>query len=118
MKILAIETSADETGVAILGADGGIDNPSFSVLSNVVLSQAQKHAEYGGIFPNLAKREHSRNIIPVFKQALIDAKIFEDGETEIDREKLSKLFSHEPELLEQFLEVMPTIQKPDSSQSL
>lgn len=66
MKILAIETSCDETGIAIVETtDTGI-----SVLSDVLLSQALKHAEYGGVYPTLAKREHSKNIGPLVEEAL------------------------------------------------
>ncbi len=65
MKILAIETSCDDTAAAIL-ADG-------KILSNVVSSQTQLHAKYGGIFPSLAKREHQKNLVPVLKQALEEA---------------------------------------------
>jgi len=57
MTILAIETSCDETSAAIV-RDGRI-------LSNVVSSQTELHAEYGGVVPELAAREHLRNLIPV-----------------------------------------------------
>ncbi len=56
MKILAIETSCDETGVAIVEGQKTGDSISFSVLGSALLSQAQLHAEYGGVYPNLAKR--------------------------------------------------------------
>src|SRR3989338_6988207 len=71
MKILAIETSCDETAVALLECDGDPRKGGvcFRVLSNVIHSQAVLHAEYGGGFPTLAKREHSRNLVPVLKRA-------------------------------------------------
>ena len=65
MNLIAFETSCDETGVAIVS--GGI------VLSNVIASQARLHAEYGGVVPELATREHLRNLPPVARQALRDA---------------------------------------------
>ena len=70
MKILAIETSCDETAIAIVEAKGGVKIPSFHILSNIVASQVKLHAKFGGVVPNLAKREHQRNLVPVLLQAL------------------------------------------------
>src|SRR5580658_2331220 len=65
MTLLAIETSCDETSAAIV-RDG-------SILSNVISSQTALHAEYGGVVPELAVREHLRNLMPVTRQALSEA---------------------------------------------
>jgi N6-L-threonylcarbamoyladenine synthase len=62
MTLLAIETSCDETGAAVV-RDG-------KILSDAVSSQVELHAEYGGVVPELAAREHLRNLIPVVKSAL------------------------------------------------
>ena len=62
MLLLAIETSCDETSVAVL-RDG-------AVLANAVSSQVKLHEEYGGVVPELASREHLRNLMPVARQAL------------------------------------------------
>ena len=62
MLLLAIETSCDETSVAVL-RDG-------CVLANAVSSQIKLHEEYGGVVPELAAREHLRNLMPVARQAL------------------------------------------------
>jgi N6-L-threonylcarbamoyladenine synthase len=67
MTLLAIETSCDETSAAVV-RDGG-------VLSNVISSQTAIHAEYGGVVPELATREHLRNLVPVAKQALREAQV-------------------------------------------
>jgi N6-L-threonylcarbamoyladenine synthase len=67
MTILAIETSCDETSAAVV--HDGI------ILSNVVSSQIKLHAEYGGVVPELAAREHLKNLIPVAQSALDEAKI-------------------------------------------
>lgn len=64
--ILAIETSCDETACAILKWDG----TSAHVLANVIQSQASLHAQWGGVVPQLAAREHIRNIAPVIEEAL------------------------------------------------
>ena len=67
MLLLAFETSCDETSAAVIH-DGG-------VLSNVVSSQIKLHAEYGGVVPELAAREHLRNLLPVTRTALAEAGI-------------------------------------------
>ena len=67
MTLLAIETSCDETSAAVV-RDG-------KILSNTVSSQIALHAEYGGVVPELAAREHLRNILPVARAALSDAKV-------------------------------------------
>lgn len=64
--ILSIESSCDDTGAAILQND--------TVLSNVIANQ-KIHAEYGGVVPELASREHQKNIVPVVQQALKQAGI-------------------------------------------
>ena len=68
MKILGIETSCDETAVAIYDEDKGL-------VSNVVSSQVEIHKEWGGVFPELAAREHTKNILPVLDKALKDVKL-------------------------------------------
>src|ERR1700733_14610523 len=67
MTLLAIETSCDETSVAVV-RDG-------KILSNTVSSQIKLHAEYGGVVPELAAREHLRNLIPVAQAALHKANV-------------------------------------------
>ena len=66
--ILGIESSCDETAAAIV-RDGE------QLLSNVVSSQIATHLPYGGVVPELASREHLRAIVPVVRQALLEAKI-------------------------------------------
>jgi N6-L-threonylcarbamoyladenine synthase len=68
MNILAIETSCDETGVALLRATGGLKNPQFMVLDSLVASQIKIHRPFGGVVPNLAKREHLKNLPILFKR--------------------------------------------------
>ncbi len=66
--ILAIETSCDETAMAIVRASGGLSAPRFKVLANIVSSQIPIHRPFGGVVPNLAKREHLKNLPVVFDQ--------------------------------------------------
>ena len=63
MRILGIETSCDETAAAVV-EDGR------RILSSIVSSQIKMHAKYGGVVPELASREHLRNIGPVVAEAM------------------------------------------------
>ena len=67
MTLLAIETSCDETSAAVV-RDG-------KILSNTVSSQVKLHVEYGGVVPELAAREHLKNLLPVTRAALHEAGI-------------------------------------------
>lgn len=71
MIILGIETSCDETGVAILKKEKGQDG--VTILSNVVASSASLQAKYGGVIPEYAAREQLKSIIPVIKEAINDS---------------------------------------------
>jgi len=75
MKILAIETSCDETAVAVLNISGGLKRTKIKILSNIVASQVKIHAKWGGVVPNLAKREHQANLIPILKQTLKESNL-------------------------------------------
>jgi N6-L-threonylcarbamoyladenine synthase len=66
MRILAIETSCDDTSVAIV-EDGS------KVLSSIVSSQAELHSEFGGVVPEVAAREHIKNMLPVLDEALTES---------------------------------------------
>jgi N6-L-threonylcarbamoyladenine synthase len=70
--ILAIESSCDETAAAVVRAGG-------EALSNVVASQMALHANYGGVVPELASREHLRNIVPVVRAAMAEAALIHPG---------------------------------------
>jgi len=70
MIILSIDTSCDDTCIAILK----IKNKKIKILSNIISSQIDIHRKYGGVYPSLAKREHEKNLVPVLKQALQGAK--------------------------------------------
>lgn len=76
MNILAIETSCDETGIALLDATGGLRAPRFKILQNFVASQIKVHRPFGGVVPNLAKREHLKNLPILFKKLLATQKSF------------------------------------------
>lgn len=67
MRVLGIETSCDETGIAIYDEQQGL-------LSHQLYSQVAVHADYGGVVPELASRDHVRKTIPLIKAALAEAK--------------------------------------------
>jgi len=78
MKILGIETSCDDTCVALIRVrERGAKDKSFEILSNVISSQVKLHAQYGGVYPFLAKREHLKNLPIVFKKATEKIKKFD-----------------------------------------
>jgi N6-L-threonylcarbamoyladenine synthase len=64
--ILALETSCDETAAALVSHDG-------EILANVIASQADLHAQFGGVVPEIASRRHLELVLPVVRQALADA---------------------------------------------
>lgn len=68
MRLLAIETSCDETAAAVVRRDDGQD---FAVVeTNIVASQADLHSKYGGVYPEVASREHVKQILPVIAESL------------------------------------------------
>ena len=75
MKILSIETSCDETGISIIEAKGGVRNPVFKILADSLNSQVKIHAQYGGVFPALAKREHVKNLPILLERTIRKAKL-------------------------------------------
>ncbi len=67
MRILGIETSCDETGVAIYDSEQGI-------VADALYSQVVLHAEYGGVVPELASRDHVRKLLPLVEQVMSEGK--------------------------------------------
>src|SRR6476646_493183 len=72
MNLLAIETSCDETAAAVIAETGDAARP-WTIRSNVVASQAAIHREWGGVVPELASRQHLRDICGVVEEALAKA---------------------------------------------
>ncbi len=75
VKILAIETSCDETAIALVETSGSLRSPRFRILKNIVSSQVKIHQPFGGVVPSLAKREHLKNLPLVLKKVL-DARYY------------------------------------------
>jgi len=74
VRILGIETSCDETSAAVVEETGDAHRP-WTVRSNIVASQAEIHREWGGVVPELASRQHIRDICGVVERALQDAAV-------------------------------------------
>lgn len=113
MKILAIETSCDETAIAVVECPGAkkIKAPCFDILSNAVSSQIKIHAPFGGVVPSLAKREHQKNLVSVLSRALAGAGFSVRYKAQITNYKqntkhkiqtIETILEREPELLEKF----------------
>jgi len=91
MKILAIETSCDDTCISVV--------ENNKILSNLVSSQEKIHAQYGGVFPSLAKREHQTNIVPLLIKGLKQSKSLIKGKGDEKKiKKVEKILERNPEL--------------------
>ena len=118
MKILAIETSCDDTAIAILEVMGG-KTPDFKVLASIVSSQTEIHKKYGGVFPAMAKREHQKNLALVLKEALQKARLLKSQNNKfaiIDDRRLlqiKKILEKESQLKEALTSFFEKYEKPD-----
>lgn len=72
MRVLGIETSCDETGVALYDGERGL-------VAHAVYSQVEIHAQYGGVVPELASRDHVRKTLPLIRQVLDEAGLSKDS---------------------------------------
>ena len=118
MRILGIETSCDETAISLIEADGDFDAKfHFRVIGDMTLSQAALHAEFGGVYPNLAKREHAKNFVPILTAVLKEAGLLKaSAPTVLTPEQtasLEDLFSHEPGLAENISAFFAAYEKPE-----
>lgn len=111
MRILAIETSCDETALAVLNVSG----KKYKIEAHQVASQIALHTQYGGVFPMMAKREHSRNIVPLFLETLKESGLYKNKKvtlTENQEKKIRTILVREEEMIEPFLTALSTVQKP------
>ena len=113
MRILAIETSCDDTGIAILEV---VNNGTYRVLANLVSSQIEVHKEYGGVYPAMAKRAHQKNLMPTFTSALKAAQMLSRRASPQKGGKLdivAKILEREPELLKKIIPFFEKYKKPE-----
>ena len=120
--ILSIETSCDETSIAILSTFDDFPDTKFTVHSHIIASQAKLHAEYGGVFPDLAKKEHAKNLPIILEQALKESGMltenphsgfFQNIKMRILKWRLKKLFRREPAAFEKTWQLFSSVQKPN-----
>ena len=107
MLLLAIETSCDETAVSLVTADGDFPHATYEIVGNGLWSQVDMHAEYGGVFPALAKREHGRTLVPMLQQAGEESGFLESHPTDLsdaDITKLHELLQREEGLADALIE--------------
>ncbi len=111
--ILAIETSCDDTCVAVIEAKGQ-KSPRFKILSNIVSSQVEVHRKWGGVYPTFAKREHQKNLVPTLKKALKKAKMLEifNKFSNFNFQTLKEILSREEYLLKESEKFLKKYQKP------
>jgi len=119
MTILGIETSCDDTSIAVIKAkenSGGDSETTFNILSNIVSSQTEIHRKWGGVYPTLAKREHQKNLNPVLEKALKEADLLNsNNELKITEEKdakLKKILNREKVLYENLKKFLKKYENP------
>lgn len=115
MKILAIETSCDETAIAVLDCTSSETSKHFHILGNALLSQIDIHKEYGGVYPAIAKREHAKNLVPILNASLEEAQLLGESTQSIDdtlRENLAMLLAREPGLFDALLAFLQNTETP------
>jgi N6-L-threonylcarbamoyladenine synthase len=113
MHILSIETSCDETAVSVIEARGDFPRATYRIIGNALFSQVDIHREYGGVFPNVAKREHTRTIVPMFERALKEAGLLIPRTTPLSLSAdLSELLRREEGLAEALTDFFRTYEFP------
>ena len=125
MKILSIETSCDETALALIEVKtpkNSPKTPQFTVLATSLFSQIEIHKEYGGVFPTLAKRAHSENILPLMSNLISD--YFSRPDTSditkqpsvisLEQEgQINKILERDPDLAKSLIEFIEKNPQPD-----
>jgi N6-L-threonylcarbamoyladenine synthase len=91
MLILSIETSCDETAISLVLTSGDFPNATYEILGNALHSQIDIHAEFGGVFPAVAKREHALALVPMLISALTEAELLTELPTNIKSDLAEKM---------------------------
>ena len=113
MKILSIETSCDETGIAILASN---TPDSVEICGNALASQIELHAQYGGVFPAMAKREHTEKILPLTIEALTQAHLLIEEKSElseIQKQHIRDICTRDTVLADYLIDFFSSYKKPD-----
>ena len=88
MRLLSIETSCDETAISLVEINE--EKTNIRVLADITISQIDVHIPYGGVFPALAKREHGRNLVPIFSKI---TESYPERKIDIDENLLQEIHS-------------------------
>ncbi len=105
MRIISIETSCDDTSVAIL--------EGFKIISNIVSSQEKIHSKWGGVYPSLAKREHKKNLTLVLEKALKKSKDLERKKGVFKKKReIKEILTREEGLSEDLICFLEKYKKP------
>jgi N6-L-threonylcarbamoyladenine synthase len=114
MRILSIETSCDETAISMVEVNGEFPTATYTLLGNALFSQVDIHKEYGGVFPQVAKREHAKTLVPMLEKALKEAELYVAGETNInDESALRETLSREDGLADDFITFLNRTNLPE-----
>jgi len=114
MKVLAIETSCDDTCIALAECS----TKDFKLLSNIISSQVEIHRKWGGVYPALARREHQRNLAPLLQKCLKEARLLKSkiknqkSKIQIKNQNLKEILGREETLHKQLKEFLNKYQKP------
>ncbi len=138
MKILAIETSCDDSCIALAQcparnaspariatqsvaggrSDAGGSAGKFKLLSNLISSQIEIHRKWGGVYPALARREHQRNLVPLLEKSLKGTGLLstkrkaKSAKQQCKTQKLKEILERELTLYKQLKEFLEKYQKP------
>ncbi len=115
MKILAIETSCDETAIAVLEITGKTTTPKITRLAHSIASQIELHAQYGGVFPMMAKREHAKAFTPLLATSLQKAKLLKKTNYPLSEKLITKIrttLEREPDMGDALITFLSGISQP------
>lgn len=124
MRLLAIETSCDETGLAVFSFEDSAPveaQQKLTLEAHVLFSQVALHAQFGGVFPALAKRAHAERFVPLLEEVLQSAGLRATASSKSDKTDISPestafietLREKDPDLIKSLLEFFATTGKPD-----
>jgi len=109
MLILSIESSADETGISILEAEGEFPHARYTIHGSALSSQMKEHNKWGGIVPSIAKREHAKYFPILLEEAFAETDLLENHSSDLsdaDKTKLQELLVREEGLADALIEFL------------
>lgn len=117
MKVLGIETSCDETALSVLSVNGEFPDLEVEILSNVISSQIKVHRPWGGVVPNLARREHQKNLIPLLVRSLKESRLITSQRRLIlskkERSVIKENLAREKSMVKKLKSFLRRYKKPD-----